>query len=1303
MPLSGNEETGVKPVTWKSSDYIAGVPIKKRRFPMMRPPSPPPEEPSFPPSKMDSVQKEQSSQSQGSTISHASVATSSGISDATKASGSDDRRGSSDVKNVNMVQGNDNTVRVKVEQPSLRDHLGSSDDLQRKGKFVMADNPAPQMTLGRNELNLRPTEAPVSSLSKDIMHSKHRAEMKCKEEMPAIAEGTELSLALKERLFPSLTGQKSDSGVSHPSQDKSEPISLNLSLSKEKISVQCKGKDRDLKVHGAQLQACRANWDLNTPMDAWGDSVNDAPVSVDRISAKGGGHAVSSIGMVEGGVSSERQSNVESHKRTNLTMLSKLDSQQYKPNDSLLLRLSSSCSLPNLCQTPSSSIAFELDRRTSAVNLPRVAGPTSNLNLGNHITVKPEPFDERVKQEPSSMGPLNIRAGKHGVVERSTVGAVHSSNVSTQKFVDPRSIKSEPALELNQEMSKSTKGKSVQLDKHVINGPDDRPFDMKLPVAAEISRPAGKPSCLTESTGQPSCSTELTVTQDVINHSGDSNGRLPHEACQSNEKVAISLGHDSKVNNMRTKDDNVDSQSCKLKLMIDQPLDSRGSGGTSDEEKINISTDMLEDSYGTDYESDGNHAIDTAIETKEGGKDDDYEDGEVRDLLLDTAVQDELISESREVENANHDDFDNGRTECVGPVDIVHHTSFHVEAKDNKTDNLAGTSNNDHEESADIDLNIESDKGCDNDVCLQEASFVEKLTCSEGMKGSISTVTIEPLNDQSGKRDSQKCQDAELSSEQVTIGSQGTAVASAQDTELNVNKTEPVLTSDSTLSKTSGSGDNATKDTSNGGQRSRIITLPRSLNGSPTRSRSIPDQPFPSRAGREILPAVTPDDNKLHPRGRGETYVDDTYRFPRERYQDQSWRNSVNFRRGRGRMNNRGDWSSDRYFAAERYYNQTKYRVPRHKYVNVVSDADLEYNNYNMASDGAFVGRGGRKLSNDGPINHRIPSRRRSPVGGPIIHVPRRNPRNFSPSRCIGEDTSDLVGMRHNEKLMRGFPDDSVDPMFNRTQPSYEGDGQFGRGRGNRTFSFVQQRGIRVRSKSPIRTRTRSPVPWSSPRRRSPDGFGGPGELSHRTPNYRMERFRSPDGASFTGEMVVRRNPPNDLRDMDTVRDHGHQRSGIHRSPSSRVLLRNRRFDVIDPRERADNNEFFAGGGPMHSGRLHELGGDGNADERRRFGERRGPVRTFRPPYNSADGETFHVNTEDGPRPFRFCPDGETEFQERGNLRERDFDRRIKNRPGNAPRRMRSIEDQEGNFRSDGQPWNDGGFDDISRAKRKRF
>lgn len=1321
MPVSGNEETGVKPVIRKSSDYVAGVPIKKRRFPIMRPPSPPSEEPTlFPkteesssfPAKNDSLQKEQSSPSQGSTLSYASI-TSSGFSDTTKYSESDYRRGRSDVTNVNVARGNDNLFRVKVEEASPTVHSGSLDDMQRKGKPVLADNPASQVTLGKSELTLAPNEAHARNLGKEIMHSKSKVEMKCKEEIPAVAESTELSLGLKENLVPALTGQNSGGDGSQRSQD-NFPISLNLSLSEEKNSSQCKGNGEDLNFDGADKRAWRANWDLNTPMDAWTDSVSDASESVDGINATGGAgdakQLIGSTGMVGAGVNSEKQTIVDSQKITNITVSPTLASQQCNSNDTLLLRLSSSCSQLNQCQNPSSACSkldLDMDRVISSTNSPRLAGPVRTLNTGNRRTVKSEPFDESVKLDvniakSSNTGFLDSnRAGKRAVVEQCTLGAVKSSNMSTQKLVDPRSIKSEPSIVDNQETINSIEGASVHPDKHVTQGLDNCSSDMTLPMTAEMSCLSGKPLCLTESTGKPSCSTELTMSRDLTKHTGSLNAKAPQEACQSKEHIAVTLGLDTKGNSMRTEDDNVD-RNYKLKFMNDHPLDSRGSGegSSSDEEKINISADMLDDSYGSDYESDGNHALDTTIDTEQDAKDDDYEDGEVRDSIEQTEVE-ELICNAREVEHVDNGDFDNNRTDFVAPVNNAHPTSFYIEAKD-KTDQLAETSNSDYKESFDVVLNDKSDKGSDKDVCLQETLAVEKLTRGAGVKGSIKDVGTEPL-DQSGNEDAQKCQDGEFS-EQVTNESQGYD----HGTELDVNKTDLAPLSDSNLSKTSGSGDNAAKDTTNGGQRSRIITLPRSSTVSPSKSRSISGLPLPSRVvGREILPDVTPEEDKIHPRGRGEPYVDNAHRFSRERYQDQSLRYArLGFRRGRGRMNSRGDWGSDRNFASEIYNNQTNYRVPRHKYAPDVSDAGLEYNTYNMGSDNAYVstGRGGRQIQNDGPINHRIPSRRRSPVGTHAIHMARRNPRNISPTRCIGEDASNLIGMRHNEKFMRSFPDDNADPMFTRTQSSYEGvDGQFGRG--NRNFSFVQRRGVpRVRSKSPIRSRTRSPGPWSSPRRRSPDGFGGPGELTHRRspPVYRMERFRSPDGPCFPGEMVVRRNPPNDMRDMDSGRDHGPPRSVIpNRSPSGRVLLRNRRFDVMDPRERPNNDDYF--GGPMHSGRLHELGADGNGDERRRFGERRGPVRSFRPPYNGADGETFHLNAKDGPRPLRFCPDDNTEFQERGNLRERDFDRRIKNRPGNAPRRMRGIEDQDGNYRHGGQAWHDGGFDDMSRVKRKRF
>ena len=92
-----------------------------------------------------------------------------------------------------------------------------------------------------------------------------------------------------------------------------------------------------------------------------------------------------------------------------------------------------------------------------------------------------------------------------------------------------------------------------------------------------------------------------------------------------------------------------------------------------------------------------------------------------------------------------------------------------------------------------------------------------------------------------------------------------------------------------------------------------------------------------------------------------------------------------------------GDRESNREFASEFYDGPAGFRVPRHKFASV-SDADLEYNGYNVAQDVPFVGsgRGGRKPLNDGgAFVRRVPSRRRSPGAARGMHMVRRISRNI--------------------------------------------------------------------------------------------------------------------------------------------------------------------------------------------------------------------------------------------------------------------------------------------------------------------
>ncbi|KAF2318643.1 hypothetical protein GH714_009521 [Hevea brasiliensis] len=1249
MPVSGNEETAVKSLGGQSSLNIAGVPMKKRRF--IWPPSPTPEEQSSLPVENDSRERTYRIEEPSAALSDSlakfdddemlvAAEKSANIMTGVKPLGGvpvKKRRfilppsPARDVQTLPAV-GNDSLQKEhgnlsQESAPSSACVAGSSCLSDENKNFLPEDNKmVPESIMLNNTINHSRVKIEEPH---HTMHPDSLAKLDDAEKLVAAEKSTNI---LDYHRY-ALEGQSHDENSCN--HGNVEPVSLNLSLSNSERSTQYKMDDVQSNTDSANICADRSNWDLNTTMDTWEDSVSD--IAVGQVTAEGSG------------------------------------SHMHNSEDSLHLRLSPSF-LSFSSQKPSSSCA----NKDSQTAIPNISFPRGLLSAGNTVnsrTIKSEPFDDNsLKQDSSGTKanptvPLGFRpvSVKCELVEKLAQDPLKALNFSTVKPVDAKSMKSEPFHEGNSETPKTVDGTSHQSDKQVLHGEDT----------------GGQSTCSTNEhilqgqdiTGQPTCSTNKHALQvqdtggqptssmheQVLQGDGEAlfNNKAPKESCESVGQLALEMGSlpashsGDEINDSGAVDVAVaekkkvnDFDQCKLKVMNELPSDPyrNGEGAVSDEEKINLSGDMLEeDLYGTEYESDGN-SVPMDIE-EDSRVQDDYEDGEVREPQLHGVVESAICEERKDFSHSDSDE-----------------------------------------------------------VSGNEPSAVEISVSGADKRKVVKPIRRKSL-DLSANKDVMKGLGTEQSLDQASSGGQGTLVAVAQGTDENV-KTNDVEKNDSALPKveTSVNADDATKDANGGANQSRIINLSIASNmSSAGKMRYISDKPFSSLPGRERLPDIPLEGDKLHPRGRDETN-EDSRKFSRERYQDQSSRYSRwNYVHGRGRLASRIDsMRSDR--------DSERDCIPRHKYASAVAGSEAEFMNYNIGPDGAFVGsvRGGRKLLEDETsIFRHLSSRRRSPGGrdGPAsrgLPMVRRVPRS------IGEDNSEVVGLRHAEKIMRGFHDDGEQHAYARPQPPYEGlDGRFVQG--SRNFSSVQRRGLpQMHSKSPIRSC--SPGPWSSSRRRSPDGFGGHPEMPHRrSPIYRMERIRSPDNPGFPAERVPRRHGspsylsrPNDLREMDPGRDHGHPRSIIsNRSPTGRVFLRNsRRFGVADPREMTENDEFYEG--PMHPGRFHELGDDGNGEERR-FGERRAPVRAFRPHFNGADGENFPLDTEDGPRSFRFFPEDDPNFHERTNLRGREFDRRIKNRPGNAPRRPRSIEEQEGNYGHGGQVLYDDNFDDMSRVKRKRF
>lgn len=1187
--------------------------------------------------------------------------------------------------NITSAQTNEESLESKVQVTNTKICSGSTNSADNCVKGALTES---RLEVAENiSVNVK-----MENIGK-------QAEGSIKFQSSAHSGNTELSLGLQRQNLPLAVQNRGGSEM----PNNLDPSLLSLSLNKEKaIDSQIGRSNSRSNDDSPDTDTNRSNWDLNTTMDAWegsGNGFQDTD-NIDALSKISTRHdlkpSLSSFSMLGACNDKGKQSFGVSEQISSI--------QSSQSEDSLFLSLGSPFNGLDSSKRHFGSM-------TKADSIPHTSVPRTitNMNSVGCGTVKVEPIDESSKQDYAGSSnnaakALDGNSLKMEHVERGNMEPVEFPIKCAEKLIEKKSIKSEPLQETNQE---SCRMSSMTLHQSVGNVVPSKESSSTLPVPLT---PEKLLSTRMATFSELSVSGELSNQSEHSVHTKEVYAMNAGIAIQNENSALKGLNAScSKVDACESEGVKIDSlEMSQLKQVNEhhQALVASCEGSVSGEQDMNISVDMEEEQpYGSDYESDGNHActVHTDVEGRPCGKeDDDYEDGEVREPILQSTEENTIAlgTDSKKIIDSDihamaaSTDDNNVQSGCDEKDETA--MIYHEAINDCSKECGGGTV---------CDKIVDQVLGKDGSLSTSISENVP-ATCSYDSMPVNATQQIH--FDQAGAKDRQEeniegvlCDGALDASNDMRVTVTKISVEDANGT----NDAEK-LNSSLANAETPLNG-NSAKDSS--AIKSRIINLPRTSNStSPSKARSIMGRPLSSRSGRERY--FDAQDERLHLSGnRGEMYTDGSNKYARERIRDRPYESSrVSFMRGRGRVSARfgrshRDWDSERDFSFTR---RDDYCFPRHKRAAAIDDAEVERNDFDIAPNGAVMGpsRGRKHLNGESPSFRHSSSRRLSPVdrGGHAtmgIQILGRMPRNSSPSRCTDEDGSEFVGLRHGERFVRDLPTDIIDPV-------YRSDGQFVRGK--KIFPPIQRRDFsRMRSKSPDGSQRHSPGPWTS-HRRAMEGLDDLSELpQRRSPAmYRVDRMRSPECDYFSEEIVPRRRgspsyvarSSNNMRDVDTMQEHGHPNSLSNRSPNRLFARNTRRADGVNRRERVDDDEYFSG--PINSSRLHELRGDGGSDERRKYTERRG-VRSFRPPYSN-DTENFRFHPDDGPRNFGCSPEEDAEFMERTNTREREFDARIKTGPGIAPRRMRNIEEQEGNYRP--QIWHgDGGFNDASRLKRRRF
>ncbi|CAA0836608.1 Unknown protein [Striga hermonthica] len=1231
-------------------NFSSAIPIKKRRFPVIRSPSPPPPEENISGSEIIKSKNEKE----------------------LKSSENNESKNKEELK-ISKNDESKNQQESKIqdeEKPSLIDATNASSpgnsDVRKPVSPINADLGQPNVeNLARMpheakpavnlssvtelgaEVDILPKEkSPEPEVPESCTHSQtvkvkqetlsvQNNEGICGLELSTASMSVELSLGPKESAVPSLEHEKDEVICNKPG--KSDPSLLILALS-NKNPAQLGTIDSTLNEVNSQVSYNRSNWDLNKTMDVWG-SIRGSDAFADAFADVGGYRKMDDLQYEKSSLTTDGTIGVSLDKgKRNLDVsgFSSSDStiqqfsQQCKTDGSLGLRLA----MPHREMDVRKEYSSLSDNSVSTSDTRSLGLQREQISAANMTRpVKSEPVDENTKRD-CSVGSSSSSCNVTGLLKLSSVKTEFVNNHRVESVLQPSATPNTLFYS-----GKSMKPEGVHEDNHQVCKSDDitlPQFFSRMQKIQESSPSSSFPLDTLPLMPHSLCSSSLPAcTESIPVPTRDLSTRLEH--CQElspscpDDKISrpSDLGNLSSVDHVEHKLARVDEDTFEL----------------DDDEKLNepaktTEEESLKSGCGSQGICNVSNSIDKG-ENKHSKEDEEYEDGEVREPIQCPNV-DRPINIEKKMDNSEYFRHDSQNLQPLGDQDFI--STSESDANISAKRNHQGSCNDSNDDKA----------GPNGEYNLLNKAL-EVLEAGLDEKYTINVTPDEQLQD--------------LPAKEFSIS--GPAELEDADNYVVKETCSGEENNNSNLFKAEASLDahDAAKNSTNGGNKSRIINLSRaSAVTSPCKTRSIPKRLVTTRSGKERYSDL---DGETQLRGnRDEFYTGSpNNKFIKDRAQDQDQdrpqRNPrSSFSNRRGRISNRfgslhGDWDMpDHEFASEAPYGPSDYRHVRHKHKHA-SDVEVECNNgYDIQQDNTPPDR--RK-----PKNDEFPSLRRTSLRRRLSPGDREN-RNFPRFRNTSPN-------RHGDKFMRHLSsDDIINPAYsNNPQVMYdELDGQQQQlVRRNRNFSNMQRKGYSRNHRS--KSRTRSPGPWSSP------------QNSRRSPVfYRTGRMRSPDRACFRDEIVPRRrgSPSYGPRNRRGSPERAFPRSG-------------RRMDGMDSREMmGDCDEEYMNGSSS------------------KFNERRGPARSFRTGYNNGNGENFRFHpNEDHHRPYRFCSDSDGEFVERGGggMRDREFDGRVKNHHHQSSlgmsRRIRNVEEHEdGNYRSIERVWHDDGFSD-GRGKRRRF